>query len=128
MTEKLQLYKCNVCGNIVLVLHPGVGELVCCGQPMKLKEEKTEDPEIGEKHLPIIEESEKGIKVKVSTVEHPMEEEHHIEWIEVTVDGKTQRKFLKPGEKPEALFCLKGEKIEAREYCNVHGLWKNEQK
>lgn len=92
---------------------------------MELQEEKIEDPEIGEKHLPIIEETKGGIKVKVSTGEHPMEEEHYIEWIEVTVDGKTQRKFLKPGEKPEAVFSLKGEKIKAREYCNVHGLWGN---
>lgn len=122
MTELKQIYKCNVCGNIVEVLHTGVGQLVCCGQHMELKEEKTEE-EGQEKHLPVIEKTEKGVKVKVGSVEHPMEDEHYIEWIQIIADGKSCRKFLKPGDKPEAKFETK-EKVEAREYCNVHGLWK----
>lgn len=123
MTELKQIYKCNICGNIVEVLHTGAGELVCCGQPMELKEEKAEE-EGQEKHLPVIEKTKTGVKVKVGSVPHPMEEKHYIEWIQVIADGKSCRKFLKPGEKPEAEFEIKAEKIEAREYCNVHGLWK----
>lgn len=122
MTELKQIYKCNICGNIVEVLHTGVGQLVCCGQPMELKEAKTKD-EGKEKHVPVIEKTKKGVKVKVGSVEHPMEEKHYIEWIEVIADGKSCRKFLKPGDKPEAEFEVKAKKIEAREYCNVHGLW-----
>lgn len=123
MTNVNEVYKCNVCGNIVEVLQAGVGELVCCGQPMELLKEKTED-EGQEKHVPVIEKTNSGIKVKVGSVPHPMEEDHHIKWIEVIADGKVYRKFLKPNEKPEAEFEIKAENIEAREYCNVHGLWK----
>ena len=123
MTELRQIYKCNICGNIVEVLHTGVGTLVCCGQPMELLKEKTED-EGQEKHVPVIESTETGIKVKVGSVPHPMEENHYIEWIEIIADGKVFRKFLKPGDAPEAEFEIKTESIIAREYCNVHGLWK----
>jgi len=124
MTELKQIYRCNICGNIVEVLHAGVGQLVCCGQPMELLKEKTED--IGlEKHVPVIEKTESGVKVKVGSTPHPMEEKHYIEWIEIIADGRVYRKFLKPGMKPEAEFDVKAEKIEAREYCNIHGLWKS---
>jgi len=123
MTKKLQIYKCEVCGNIVEVLHEGKGELVCCGQPMKLYEENTVDA-AKEKHVPVIEKIEGGFKVKVGSVTHPMEEKHYIEWIEVIVDGKAYRQFLKPGEIPEAVFNIEAEKIIAREYCNLHGLWR----
>ena len=123
MTEKLQIYKCEVCGNIVEMLHAGVGELVCCGQPMILFKENTTDAS-KEKHVPVIEKTAAGIKVKVGSVAHPMEEKHYIEWIEVIADGKAYRKFLNPGEAPEATFELKAEKVTAREYCNLHGLWK----
>jgi superoxide reductase len=124
MTEQKQIYRCNVCGNIVEVLHAGVGTLVCCGQPMELLNEKTKD--IGlEKHVPVIERTEAGVKVKVGSVPHPMEENHYIEWVEIIADGKSYRKFLQPGEKPEAEFEIKAGKIEAREYCSVHGLWKS---
>ncbi len=123
MTEKLQIYKCNVCGNIVEVLHAGKGELVCCGQPMELQAEKTEE-EGDEKHVPVIEKTETGVTVKVGSVPHPMEEAHYIEWVQVIADGKAYRKFLKPGELPEAEFEIKAENVTAREYCNVHGLWK----
>ena len=124
MTELRQVYKCNVCGNIVEMLHTGVGKLVCCGQPMELQKEKIED--VGrEKHVPVIEKTESGVKVKVGSLPHPMEEKHYIEWIEVIADGKSCRKFLKPGDKPEAEFMIKADSIEAREYCNLHGLWKS---
>jgi len=123
MIVRNQIYKCNVCGNIIEVLHVGGGQLVCCGQPMELFEGKTED--VGrEKHVPVIERTKKGVKVKVGSVPHPMEEEHYIEWIEIIADGRVYRKFLNPGDKPEAEFEIKAEKIEAREYCNIHGLWK----
>ncbi|OIO61988.1 desulfoferrodoxin [Candidatus Woesearchaeota archaeon CG1_02_47_18] len=122
MTELKQVYRCNICGNIVEVLHTGVGELVCCGQPMELLKEKTAD-QGKEKHVPIIEKTGAGVKVKIGSVPHPMEEKHYIEWIEVIADGRSCRKFLKPGEAPEAEFQIKAEKISAREYCNVHGLW-----
>jgi superoxide reductase len=122
MTKRLQVYKCEVCGNIVEVLHEGVGELVCCNQPMKLLEAKTKD-EGQEKHVPVVEKTDAGFKVKVGSVEHPMEEKHHIEWIEAIADGKAYRAFLKPGDTPEAEFCIESDTITAREHCNIHGLW-----
>ncbi len=124
MTEKLQIYKCNVCGNMVEVIHTGVGELVCCGQPMELLKEKVEE-EGTEKHLPVIEKTEEGVLVKVGSAPHPMEDAHYIEWIEIIVRGNAYRKFLRPGDAPEAEFKVSAEEpIEAREYCNIHGLWK----
>lgn len=123
MTVQKQIYKCAICGNITEVLHAGIGDLVCCGQPMTLMTEKTEDAG-NEKHVPVIEKTEMGIKVKVGSVPHPMEEKHYIEWIEVSADGKSCKKFLKPGDKPEAEFEMKADKVIAREYCNVHGNWK----
>jgi superoxide reductase len=122
MTEMNQVYKCEVCGNIVEMVHTGVGELVCCGKPMVLQEENTVDA-AEEKHVPVVEKTENGVKVKVGSVEHPMDEEHFIEWIEVLVDGKVYRKGLKPEDKPEAEFCVSGDVV-ARAYCNLHGLWK----
>ncbi len=124
LTEIKEIYKCEICGNIVEVLHTGMGELVCCGQPMKLQEEKNEDMG-NEKHVPIIETTDEGVKVKVGSVEHPMEDNHYIEWIEIQVDGKEFKKFLKPGDKPEMLLCNQAGEIKARAYCNVHGLWKS---
>jgi superoxide reductase len=123
MTKRLQIYKCEVCGNIVEVLHEGVGELVCCGQPMILQVENTVDA-AREKHVPVIEKTGDGIKVKVGTVPHPMEEKHYIEWIELIADGKAYRQFLKPGGKPEATFSIAAGQVTAREFCNLHGLWK----
>ncbi|MBN2121512.1 desulfoferrodoxin [Candidatus Micrarchaeota archaeon] len=124
MTKREEIYKCNVCGNIVEMVHPGAGELVCCGQPMEHKPEKETD-EGNEKHVPIIKRTETGVKVKVGSVPHPMEENHYIEWIEIIADGKVCRKYLKPGEAPEAEFCTDAKEVSAREYCNVHGLWKS---
>jgi superoxide reductase len=123
MAEQLEVYKCGVCGNIVEVMHGGAGELVCCGQPMKLFKENTVDA-AKEKHVPVIERTADGFKVKVGSVAHPMEEKHWIEWVELIVDGKVYRQFLKPGQAPEAVFCIKADTVTAREYCNLHGLWK----
>jgi len=123
MTARLQIYKCEVCGNIVEVLHEGAGELVCCGEPMKLLVENTVDAS-KEKHVPVIEKTASSVTVKVGSVAHPMEEKHYIEWIEIIADGKAYRQFLKPGDAPEAVFEIKANKIEAREHCNLHGLWK----
>jgi superoxide reductase len=125
MTKLREIYKCNICGNVVELLHAGVGELVCCGEPMELMKEKTEDSTV-EKHVPYIEKTANGVLVKIGQNEdHPMIEEHYIEWIQIIADGASYKKFLKPGDKPQAEFDIKADKIEAREYCNVHGLWKS---
>ena len=124
MTARKQVYRCNVCGNIVEVLHSGKGELVCCGQPMELLQEKAADVGL-EKHVPVVLTTDKGIKVKVGDVPHPMEEKHYIEWIEVTTDSGSYHQFLNPGDKPEAEFEISSQKAAAREYCNIHGLWKS---
>ena len=123
MTKRLQIYKCKVCGNIVEVLHEGAGKLVCCRQPMILREENTVDA-AREKHVPVVEKTAGGVKVKVGSVAHPMEEKHYIEWIEIISDGKAYRQFLKPGDSPEATFDIEAGDVTAREYCNMHGLWK----
>lgn len=123
MAERLQVYKCEVCGNIVEVLHGGKGELVCCGQPMVLQTENTVDAS-KEKHVPVVEKTGDGFKVKVGSDPHPMEEKHYIEWIEIIADGKICRKWLQPGEPPEAVFVTDAKEVTAREYCNVHGQWK----
>ena len=123
MAEKLEIYKCEACGNIVEVVHGGEGELVCCGEPMKKMTENTVDA-AKEKHVPVIEKISGGFKVKVGSVAHPMEEKHYIEWIELIADGKAYRQFLEPGQDPEADFMIAAEEVSAREYCNLHGLWK----
>ena len=123
MTERLQIYKCEICGNIVEMQHGGAGELVCCGQPMKLYTENTVDAAT-EKHVPVIEKTDGGVKVKVGSVPHPMTEEHYIEWVQVIRGDRICRKYLKPGDAPEAEFGGDAEEVTAREYCNVHGLWK----
>ncbi|MFN3534102.1 MAG: desulfoferrodoxin [Desulfatiglandales bacterium] len=123
MAERLQVYKCELCGNIVEVLNGGKGELVCCGQPMKLLVENTVDA-AKEKHVPVIEKIEGGYKVKVGSVAHPMEEKHYIQWIELVGDGRSYIQFLTPGQAPEAQFDVEAKDVYAREYCNLHGLWK----
>lgn len=123
MAQKLEIYKCEVCGNIVEVIHGGKGELVCCGQPMVLQTENTVDA-AKEKHVPVIEQVSGGYQVKVGSVPHPMEETHYIEWIELIADGKAYRQFLEPGQAPEAIFKVEASDVTAREYCNLHGLWK----
>ncbi len=124
MTKQTGIYKCTVCGNIVEVVHAGDGELVCCGQPMQLLRGNTTDAS-REKHVPVIEKMPDGVKVKVGSVAHPMEEKHYIEWIEMIADGKVCRQFLKPGQAPEADFPVKATAMTARAYCNLHALWKS---
>ena len=123
MAKKLEVYKCNICGNIVEVLHGGAGGLICCGELMVLLAENSVDA-AKEKHVPVIEKIDGGYKVKVGSVPHPMEEKHYIEWIELLADGKAYRQFLNPGDASEAVFNVKADKVTAREFCNLHGLWK----
>jgi superoxide reductase len=123
MPKVQEVYKCEICGNIVEMLHAGAGELVCCNQPMKHLKENTVDAAT-EKHVPVIEKTADGVKVSVGSVAHPMLDEHYIEFIEIIADGRVYRKDLKPGDAPEAVFCVDAENIEAREYCNLHGLWR----
>jgi superoxide reductase len=125
MTKLLQIYKCAICGNIVEVVHASAGQLVCCGQPMILQTENKVDAS-QEKHVPVIEKAPGGYKVSVGSVAHPMEEKHYIEWIELLADGKVYRQALRPGIAPEAFFEIDATEVSAREYCNIHGLWKAE--
>ncbi len=121
--QQNNVYKCSVCGNIVELTHVGGGTLVCCGQPMELLPEKTADQGM-EKHVPVVEKIDGGYKVKVGSVPHPMEENHYIEWIELMAGEKIYREYIKPGQAPEAEFLVEAENVVAREYCNVHGLWR----
>jgi superoxide reductase len=125
MAKLLEVYKCNICGNIVEVLHAGGGALNCCGEDMSLLTENTVDA-AKEKHLPVIEKVANGYKITVGSVAHPMEEKHYIEWIELIADGKAYRQFLKPGETAEALFSVTASSVTARELCNLHGQWSAE--
>ena len=122
MPNLLEIYKCELCGNIVEVVHGGGASLVCCGQNMTLMTENTVDA-AKEKHVPVIQVAEGGIKVQVGSVQHPMDEKHYIEWIEIIADGKSYREFLKPGQVPEAFFAVSATNVTAREYCNLHGHW-----
>ncbi|MHB8122834.1 MAG: desulfoferrodoxin [Desulfuromonadaceae bacterium] len=122
MAKLLEVYKCEICGNIVEVLHAGGGDLSCCGQEMKLLSENTVDA-AKEKHVPVIEKVDGGYKVTVGSVVHPMEEKHYIEWIELLADGKAYRQFLNPGDAPTALFNVTATTVSARELCNLHGVW-----
>ncbi|SMP48917.1 MULTISPECIES: desulfoferrodoxin [Desulfonatronum] len=123
MAQQHEVYKCDLCGNIIDVLHGGGGELVCCGEPMKLMTENTVDA-AKEKHVPVVEKTANGYKVTVGSTLHPMEAKHYIEWIEIIADGKSYKQFLQPGQEPVAEFCIQAEQVTAREYCNLHGLWK----
>ena len=123
MAERFEVYKCDLCGNIIEVLHGGAGELVCCGQPMNLLAENTVDA-AKEKHVPVVEKTSEGVKVSVGSVAHPMEAKHYIEWIEIIAGDKSYRQFLNPGQAPEATFKVDAQDVTAREYCNLHGHWK----
>ncbi len=121
--EKLQIFKCSVCGNIIEVVHAGGGTLVCCGKDMDLIVENTTDAAT-EKHVPVVEKVDGGYKVTVGSVAHPMEDAHLIQWIQLIADGTAYRQFLTPGAAAEAVFLVKAENVTVREYCNLHGLWK----
>ena len=125
MAERKQVYKCSKCGNIIEVLRGSDGILFCCGQAMLLLPEKTADSAT-EKHVPLVEKTAYGYRVTVGSTLHPMEEDHYIEWIELLTEEKSYIKFLKPGDQPVADFCIKADKITAREHCNKHGFWKGE--
>ncbi|RLE22458.1 MAG: desulfoferrodoxin, partial [Acidobacteria bacterium] len=119
MTKRTEIYKCNVCGNIVEIIGEGVGTLVCCGEDMELSTEKTADSST-EKHVPVIEKIDGGYRVYVGSTLHPMEEKHWIQWIELTADGISHKKYLNPGDKPEAVFAIKNAStVSAREFCNL---------
>jgi len=126
MTKKNEVYKCSICGNVIEVIVIGGGPLVCCGKPMNLQTENTEDA-AEEKHVPVVETSGDKVTVKVGSVEHPMEKEHYIQFIELLDEnGIVAFTELKPGDKPIAEFCVeKTDGLYAREYCNLHGLWKS---
>ncbi len=126
MSEQFSIFKCDVCGNIVELLFAAGGEMSCCGRPMKLLTAGTSDGAT-EKHVPVLEATAEGCKVKVGSVPHPMQDTHWIEWIEVAAaDGRRYKKFLNPGEAPEAVFPIPAaDAVCVREYCNLHGLWKN---
>lgn len=123
--KRLEVYKCELCGNVVEVNGVGGGTLSCCGQEMGLLEEKTADSAT-EKHVPLIEAGSEGVKIVVGSTAHPMTEEHYIEWIEVINGSYVNRKHLKPGDRPEVEFYVpKNDNLIVRSYCNLHGLWKN---
>ena len=124
MAKVLEVYKCERCGNIVEVLAGGPGELVCCGTEMDLLDEQTADFAT-EKHVPMVEKTDKGYKIAVGSTLHPMEADHYIQWIELLADGSVYRQALSPGDEPVAEFCVSAEDVSAREYCNKHGLWKS---
>ncbi len=123
MPQKLEVYKCNLCGNIVEVVTGGAGALVCCGQDMVLMEENTVDA-AQEKHVPVPTRVNGGWEVAVGSVAHPMEEKHWIEWIELNVNGTCYKEFLDPGQEPKAYFPVEASEVDVRAYCNLHGLWK----
>jgi superoxide reductase len=123
--EKYEIWRCNICGNIVEVLYSGNGPLVCCGQDMELMAEKTNDAGM-EKHVPVVEVNGDKVAVKVGEVPHPMESGHYIQWIEIIREVGNSIHYLSPGDKPEAEFQAVGNIIKVRIYCNIHGLWKKE--
>lgn len=124
MSKKNEVYFCTICKAMTEVINGGGGTLVCCNQSMELLKENSVDAAT-EKHIPVVENIDGKVNVKVGSVPHPMEEAHFIQWIEIiTADGIVSRKDLKPGESPEAAFKIDGEIESVREYCNLHGLWK----
>jgi superoxide reductase len=124
MIERSQIYRCEKCGNIVEILRAGTCVPSCCDQPMTAVAAGSVDAS-KEKHVPVIERTATGYKVTVGSVLHPMEEKHYIEWIELKAGSLVMRKYLKPGDAPVAEFAVSAASVEAREYCNLHGLWKN---
>ena len=135
MTKSINaIYKCPICGNIIEVVHGGGGTLVCCGQNMEPLTEKINDQGLAssaeataakEKHVPVLEKTANGYKIKVGSIAHPMEETHFIEWIELIADNRSYRHYLKPGDAPESEFCINATSVTTRAYCNLHGLWQS---
>lgn len=128
MAERLELYKCNVCGNIVEIIHGGEGTLVCCSLPMEKLKEHNNDEEMKEKHVPVVVMDGDNKIIRVGTIEHPMQKEHYIIFIEAISEDKKylKRKYLCPEEAPEMdIQKCDYNKFIARELCNLHGLWTN---
>jgi len=125
MAQTNGIYKCEICGNVVSVIEAKDGELVCCGKPMVLLEEKTAEQEGKEKHVPVVNIDGNKVKVSIGSVAHPMEDDHWIELVQLLKGDKIiAEKRLYPGQKPEIEFCIEDtEGITARELCNLHGLW-----
>ncbi len=123
MTQRRQVYRCYVCGNVVEVLTAGGGELHCCGVPMVLIAEKTSRGGL-DAHMPVVEPEDNGVRVRVSADPHPMQSSHYIEWIEASCDGDVCRRYLRPEQPAEARFALSGEGLQVRVYCSKHGLWR----
>lgn len=122
MTKMNEVYKCEICGNTVEMVNPGMGQMICCGKPMILMVEKEISETGTEKHKPVIEGTD-SVEVKIGSIPHPMEDAHYIQWIEIINSyGQITRKFLKPGQAPQVEFCNQDVSI-ARGYCNIHGLW-----
>ena len=124
MTKRSEVYRCSVCGAVVEVLSGGGGTLHCCGQPMERLEEQVSEAGV-EKHLPVVEQVVGGYRVKVGQVPHPMQAEHHIEWIELLTPRGVQHQRLHVTGKPEAIFLTAESPIAVRAYCNLHGLWRS---
>ncbi len=125
MAKNLEIYRCSICGNIVEVVNGSSGTLVCCGKPMKLLRANTMDAAT-EKHVPVINRKDGGYNIKIGSTAHPMTKDHYIQWIEIVADGRSYRKFLNPGDAPEAFFEITAAKVSVLEYCNLHGLWQAE--
>lgn len=123
MAKKNEIYKCEKSGLMVEVLQDAKGTPMCCGEPMKLLRENTTDG-AKEKHVPVVEKIEGGYRVTVGSVEHPMTDAHYIQWIELVTPTGVLRHNLTPQDKPVAEFKTDATEVEAREYCNLHGLWK----
>lgn len=120
----IRFYKCMHCGNIIGVIHNAGVPMMCCGEKMTELVPGTVDASL-EKHVPVVTLEGDTVKVAIGEVEHPMVEEHFIQWVYLQTDRGGQRKCLKPGEKPEVKFALCDEKpVAVYEYCNLHGLWK----
>ena len=124
MTKKLEVYKCEICGNIIEVIHEGGGTLVCCGQPMALQKENSVDAS-KEKHVPIVKQNQEGVEISIGSIPHPMTEEHNIEWVEIQTENGNSRKYLTLEQEPKVFFPVKNNVLCVRIYCNLHGLWKN---
>lgn len=123
MAQKMAVYKCEICGNIVEVLTAGGADLMCCGQQMTMQTENTTDAAV-EKHVPTLVKQEGGWQVNVGSVDHPMTDAHFIEWIELISGDAVYRQFLNPNDKPSAFFPITDDDVTVRAYCNLHGLWK----
>lgn len=108
---------------MVEAVRTGAGELVCCGEAMELVNENTQEDVATEKHIPVVEKDGNVLLITIGSVEHPMEEDHYIEWVEVISGPTVHRRYLKPGDEPKTKFICRQDNYTVRAYCNLHGLW-----